>query len=144
MNNTPSKADIQGYSGVGYLVVKTSTARGALPVSGALISIYDAGREDNGVYAVMITDADGIARKIPLPAPPKINSESSGQESPYAIYNIEVAKEGYYREEFAAIPIFDTITSIQTVYLVPLTRDGFSELGTYQNTRFTETQNPNL
>ncbi len=144
MNSTPSIPEIPGYSGVGFLVVKTSTAKGAIPVAGALVTIYDAGRADNGAYAVMITDADGIARKIPLPAPPKSRSETSGQPSPFAIYNIEVAKDGYYSEEFAAIPIFDTITSIQTVYLVPLTRDGLSELGNYQNTRFMETQNPDL
>ena len=144
MNQPSTPLPIPGYTGVGFLVVKISTARGAIPVSGALVTIHDAGRKDNGVYAVMLTDADGIARKIPLPAPPKANSESSGQPSPFAIYNIEVVKEGYYNEEFAAVPIFDTITSIQTVYLVPLTRDGVSGLGTYQNTRFRETQAPEI
>ena len=144
MNESTTSQKIPGYTGVGFLVVKISTAKGAIPISGALVTIHDAGREDNGVYAVMLTDADGIARKIPLPAPPKEQSESSGLPSPFASYNIEVVKEGYYNEEFAAVPIFDTITSIQTVYLVPLTRDGFSDLGTYQNTRFYENQNPNL
>ena len=144
MNESTSPAAVPDYTGIGFLVVKISTAKGAIPISGALVTIHDAGREDNGVYAVMLTDADGIARKIPLPAPPKSRSESSGQASPFAVYNIEVVKEGYYNEEFAAVPIFDTITSIQTVYLVPLTRDGFSELNTYQNTRFYENQNPDL
>lgn len=144
MNDSPKPIEKAGYSGVGYLIVKASTARGAIPVPDALIAVYDAGREDNGVYALMLTDADGIARKIPLPTPPKENSESSGVPSPFAVYNIEVTKAGYYSEEFANVPVFDTVTSIQTVYLVPLTRDGFSKLGTYQNTRFTETENPDL
>ncbi|MBO5270391.1 MAG: hypothetical protein J6B77_06370, partial [Clostridia bacterium] len=39
---------------------------------------------------------------------------------PYALYDIEVTEEGYESHAYQNVPIFDTVTSLQTVELIPL------------------------
>ena len=134
MNGAQNVDTPKNYSGVGFLVVKISTAKGAIPISGALVTVSGTQNGDNGVYAVVMTDSDGIARKIPIPAPPKSSSESSGQNDPYATYGLEVVKAGYYSETLASIPIFDTVTSVQNVFLVPLSSGNPAGPDTDRNT----------
>ena len=63
---------------------------------------------------------------------------------PYATYNIDVQAPGYYRLYFNAVPIYDTITSIQPAMLIPIAEngnmDGLSENDSY----FQENVNPAL
>lgn len=142
MNNQADTGRNSRYSGVGFLIVKISAARGAIPIDEATVYVYGTNKNDTGLYAVVTTDADGIAKKIPLPAPPKKTSATAGQDSPFAKYNLEIIKNGYYSEEFIEVPIFDTITSIQPVYLMPLSSD--RQYNSYRDTRTTDTENPDL
>ena len=135
--------------GVGFLIVRATTARGAIPVEGARVNVRNALPEDTAergdVVASELTGRDGATSPLPLSAPPKSNSQSPDAPSPpYAVYFIEVKKNGYYDATFLGVPIFDGITAIQTVHLIPVsenaTQDGFSPY----DSRIYETQSPNL
>ena len=101
---------------IGYLIVNVVTARGAIPVAGAKVTVYDA----NPPVAVVYTDSAGKSEKLELAAPSRSLSEQPGNVKPYATYLIEVDKEGYYPVTKNDVPIFTGVTSIQPVDLMPL------------------------
>ena len=110
----------------GKLTVKVSSALGAIPIKDALvfISSYVQNGIENNEMLSLRTDADGLIKSLELPAPAKSLSLSPGDSSlPYSEYVLTVKKDGYKTAELVGIPIFDGITSIQNVNLVPLTED---------------------
>lgn len=124
-------------SGQGYLVIHVTTARGAIPLEGAQITVRDYTPETEAirgdVVATLISGSDGNTVIIPLDAPPKADSLKPGGTVPYSSYIAEVHLEGYYDHTFSGINIFDGITAILPADLIPLPEngqiDGFSPDG---------------
>lgn len=136
-------------SGTGYLLVRVNTAQGAIPVVGAKVTVRDnLGAEvppDRGsIISVMTTDRDGKTSRIALAAPPRGDSLSPNGKIPYATYNVDVEAKGYYRQYFHAVPVYDTITSIQTALLVPIAQNGNLDGISSDETHFESTVNPAL
>ena len=105
---------------IGYLIVKVSTARGAIPLEGATVNIRGGSPETSGVLYSLRTNRDGQTEKISLPTPPP--SASATPQSgvvPYSLYNIDVFQDGYVPLEFQGVPIFPNVTSIQPAVMVP-------------------------
>lgn len=129
---------------VGYLIVNVSTARGAIPLSGATVAVmYD--EEDNtSVFTVLVTGSNGKTEKIELPAPPRSLSETPGNSKPYATYTISVEKEGYYTVTDNSVPVFSGITSIQPVEMLPLAEYNSDKVYPRYGLDNTENENPNL
>lgn len=112
---------------VGYLIVKVSTARGVIPLSGATVNIRPSDQDDTSMLFSLTTDRDGKTEKITLPTPPRSASQIPDSGTvPYALYNIDVFADGYVPLFFQNVPIFPAITSIQPAVMVPL--PDFSEL----------------
>ena len=130
-----------GMDGTGYLIVRVATARGAIPIENAHIRIRAAASPDDplreegasgegALIAVLRTDRDGLAPRLALPAPSRALSERPGGTAlPYALYDIEVTEEGYESHAYQNVPIFDTVTSLQTVELIPLSEGQREEDG---------------
>lgn len=136
-------------SGTGYLLVRVSTAQGAIPVQGATVTVRDNGGTEvpgsrGSVIAVMITDRDGRTERVPLAAPPKGDGLSPNGSVPYATYNIDVEAPGYYNQFFHAVPVYDTITSIQPALLVPVAQNGNQDGISSDDTNFDSFVNPTL
>ena len=114
-----------GYSGVGYLVVRVFTARGAIPIGGALVTVSYADASMPSPYAVLTTDKSGRTPKISLPTPPLSLSLSPSDTSvyprsdPYALYNVQIMRDGFYTVNDLNVRIFAGITAIQDADLVP-------------------------
>lgn len=103
----------------GSLQVRTTTARGALPVSGALIFISRTdGGEVGGVMSANQTDESGLSRVFMLPTK-SVEGAAIGEEVPNVRYNVEVIAEGFEPMLFLALPIYSGITSVQNAELVP-------------------------
>ena len=130
--------------GMGYLIVRASTAGGALPVPGAAVSIRGNTPEQSGTLVSRITNQDGLTERIPLPAPPASLSGAPGTVIPFSTYNIEVSAEGYATNLYQNVPIFDRITALQPIELIPLSQNG--QEGNYNpgSTLFFETENNQL
>ena len=109
-------------SGVGRLIVKLRAAHGAIPIEGGTVLIrpYTDGK-DSPVYS-LTTDESGMTGYVDLPTPPAISSLVPGTKGPvYSEYNITSSKDGYYTVENIGVPVFDGITSVQIVEMIPLT-----------------------
>ena len=127
--------------GRGFITVNVRTAGGALPVDGALVTVSSS---DTGtVVAVTITDNAGLSEIIELPTPPKENSLTVNGGEVASFYTVDTDKDGFYHVVNANIPVFDGVTAIQQVLLVPIAV-GDNELQPNDLTRFENSELPNL
>ncbi len=148
---TPEAETPSGGTGLGYLIVRVSTARGAIPLEGARVDIrtYEDEKDSDpatrgDIVASLITGRDGSTVRLPLPAPSAAASESPGAIQPYARYSADVFLEGYRRKSYLGIPIFDGITSLQSAVLIPLPEDGSGGTRPEDTQYFPETGYPEL
>ena len=149
--NITRSNDSSDLDGIGYLVVHVTTAGGAIPLEGAKVDIqtYDpesaSEPETRGdTVASLITGSDGNTVRIPLSTPPKALSESPGNGRPYSLYQAEVTLEGYYSQTHIGIPMFDGITSIQPILLIPLSENGTLNLPREDSIRYYESMGADL
>lgn len=109
----------------GMLRVQVFAADRSFPISGARVTVdvpfLTGGRE---IFSG-VTDADGIADNIVLPAPDRsLSLDENNTAEPFALYNIRVTHPNYAAGEYENIAVFDSVKSIQPVRLVPLTESG--------------------
>ena len=110
------------YDSFGNVRVRAYTASGAIPVEDVLIKIYGADEYNRDVMYSLITDMDGLTKEMSLPAPEKSLSTSPGaSESPYAVYNVELAKAGFYPKKINNVPIFAGTKASLPIEMIPLT-----------------------
>ncbi len=113
---------------------RTYTARGALPVKGAKITVYKTIGGQKHIFYNLITDMSGQTPVISLPAPPKeLSIAPESTVNPYSVYNADVIAEGFNDVLISNMPIFEGILSVQKVALVP-------ELNTNQPEVITESE----
>ena len=138
----------QNRTGMGYLIVHVTTARGAIPLEGAQVDIRSYppdGTEGQGdVIASLVTQRDGNTLPYPLPAPPRADSMRPGSEKPYSSFFIEVHEDGYYSQTYSNVPIFDGIVAIQPADLIPLPENERTDSRTPDGERFFESAAPDL
>ena len=110
------------FTGSADLIVQVFTARQALPISGARVTVSRIigvqGETEN--LSVHITDENGKTPAISLPTPPKYLTEAPGNIRPYSEYVVGVKKDGYYDNVVRGIQMFDSITTIEPVNMIPL------------------------
>lgn len=106
-------------SGVGYLVVRVSTALGAIPLENAAVHIRGGSAEASGVLYSLLSDRDGLTEKVALPTPPRSRSLLPSASAPFSAWSIEVQKEGYIPLLFEGVPIYPDTVSVQPAVLVP-------------------------
>ena len=112
----------------GNLTIRTYTAGGGLPVEGALVRIFGAEEVNRDVSHTLITDEDGTTQNVALPAPLRINSLSPNPSgAAYALYNIEVEKDGYYDKKIFGSSVFSGINSLLLVNMIPVSDGGQSD-----------------
>lgn len=129
----------------GYLIVKVSTASGAIPVEGVTVLIQGKEDENKRIFISRLTDVDGSTEKITLPAPERsLSVAPSPSSKPYFNYNIEVYKDGFYPQHYNGVPIFEGITAIQNARIIPIAE--FDAQTPYYSPGqvFDEYENPNL
>lgn len=108
----------------GYLIVKVSTARGAIPLQDAAVNIRGNSGSDSGVIYSLKTNSDGQTPKVELVTPELYYSDTPDSPIPYALYNIDVFKDGYVPMYFNNVPIFPSIISVQPAVMLPLSEGG--------------------
>lgn len=110
---------------IGFLVVTVRTANGAIPIENALVNIYenknDSGAMSNGFLLYSLrTNALGQTEKIALPTKSSALSNSPGNERPFFSYNVFASSEGYFDSDVINAPVFQGITSIQPINMIPV------------------------
>lgn len=128
--------------GKGFITINVRTAGGAIPVEGASITIKTSAGINSTVIAVTFTDSGGASDIIALPAPSRANSQTPGQEPVCSFYTIDTDRTGYYSVVNNNVPVFDGITSIQEVLLIPIA-EGNGLLFPQDLTRFNDSSSVN-
>jgi len=142
LNN--QKENISLRPGEGYLTVRVTTARGAIPLDGATVTVTGNTQDNSGVLGVYSTGGDGLTPKIALPAPPRANSESPNSGVPFFTYNLEIVRDGYFNQTYQNVPVFEGISAMQTAEMIPFAKNGKPDRSTIENNIFFEGENPNL
>ena len=115
---------------IGFLSVTVRTSNGAIPIENAKVSIYENRETDNGngditnsngylLYS-MRTDESGQTEKVALPTKSNSLSLKPGNIRPFESYNVFVSSDGYFDSDVINVPIFQGITSLQPINLIPL------------------------
>lgn len=131
-------------SGTGYIIVRVTTASGAIPLENALVVVTNYNPGNDIIYAKK-TDISGLTEKIALPAPEKSKSLAPGNGKSYSTYNVVVSKTGYTPQTYINVPIFDGITSVQSADLIPFPENGETDRANpYNSGVFYESENPFL
>ena len=105
---------------IGYLIVKVSTARGAIPLENATVSVRGTPAQNSGIIYSLETDSSGLTPRMPLPAPSKSISQTPGTTPPFSLWNIDVFYKGFSTAHYTNVPVYAEITSIQNADLIPL------------------------
>ena len=131
--------------GNGYLIVKVSTASGAIPLENATVVIQGTDEDNKDVLISLTTDRSGLTRKVMLPAPSiELSAAPSPSRKPYSNYNIEVYRDGYYLQHYNGVPIFEGITAIQNARVVPVSELDAQSPYYAPGQTFDEYENPDL
>ena len=123
---------------LGYLIIRVSTARGAIPLENATATVRGSTPQNSGIIYSLETDISGLTPKLPLPAPPRSNSLAPNGETPFSLWNIDVFSKGFITARYSNVPVYSGITSVQSAELVPLS-EGFEP-----DESFNESETPNL
>ena len=111
-------------TGSGRLKVRAPSVRGLYPVQNARVTVFTGGAEDMTVIAEGKTDISGASPDFTLPAPSASLSENPAPSArPYALYNLLTEIDGFTKTYNYNIAVFDGVTSLQTVELIPESTD---------------------
>lgn len=148
MNMEERNEFVSDGGGMGYLIVHVTTARGAIPLEGARVNVRRSDSTEDApkgeVIASQVSGRDGNTPALSLFAPPRANSQQPGDKKPYEPYHIEVSLEGFFKQSYANVPIFDGIVAIQPADLIPLPENGRTDSRTPDGERFFESTAPDL
>ena len=110
---------------IGFLAVTVRTSNGAIPIENAKVSIYEnyenGGANSNGhlIYSLR-TNNFGQTEKVALPTKSTSLSLEPGNVHPFKSYNIFVSSDGYFDSDVINVPIFQGVTSLQPINLIPV------------------------
>ena len=109
---------------IGYLIVRVSTARGAIPLENATVSVKGSSADNSGIIYSLETNSSGLTPRLPLPTPQKSLSQSPNDGVPFSLWNVDVYCKGFISAKFLNLPVYPDVTSVQNAELVPLS-EGF-------------------
>jgi hypothetical protein len=108
-----------GYTHSGTLQVAVTTAREAVPLQGADVTIYCLQDGRRRLKYFLTTNESGRTPAVLLPAPPPVNSGTPGNRFPYAVYGVAVHKPGFLPEREEQVRVFADISGIASFDLIP-------------------------
>ena len=109
--------------GLGFLVVKASTADEAVPIEAARVTVYD-NENGNKILYSLLTDSAGLTDQVSIPTVSSSESQNPNNPKPYTTVNVEVIFSGYTPVRFLNVPIFDRILSVQRAHMIPQSDNG--------------------
>ena len=104
----------------GYIIIQASTARKAVPVPGAHVTISRYTSEGEVLHKIAVTDVNGKTPVVALPAASRELSQQPGVDHPYTSYTVRINAPGYIPVRDFRVPVYGGVTAIQPVELIPL------------------------
>lgn len=132
-------------SSKGKLIVKVSTANGAIPLENVTVIVQGQEETNQDIFYSLLTNSDGLTKTIELPTKPRsIGNAPPKNEKPYLTYTIDVYKDGYYPQHYNGVPIFENILAIQNAKIIPSSEFDAPNPYTNDGQIFNEEQNSYL
>ena len=129
---------------VGYLQLRVSTAQTAIPLENVQVIVRADEAQGGNIITTVMTDRSGLTPRITLATVPRELSEAPGNVHPFYTYHIDVSKEGYYTQYYQNVPVFEGISALQSVEMIPLPQNGYEYGHTPDDKRYFEGENPDL
>ena len=104
----------------GTIKTQVFTARGAYPVEQAQVDLYKVFPEGDYLIIRQYTDRSGQVDPVTVPVYQRSLSESPGDSTPYVSYRIAVTHPGFADAVIEQVPVFEGVTSLQSVNLIPM------------------------
>ena len=104
----------------GFLGVTTFAAGRILPISGANVYVSQIKDEKEVLLYSLLTDENGNTPIVGIDAPDIELSERPGNEQPFALCNVRVIKDGFFRTVIKDVQVFAKRITIQNVNMTPL------------------------
>ncbi len=104
----------------GTIKTQVFTARGAYPVEQAQVDLYKVFPEGDYLISRQYTDRSGQVDPVTVPVYQRSLSESPGDSTPYVSYRIAVTHPGFADAVIEQVPVFEGVTSLQSVNLIPM------------------------
>ena len=118
--------------GSGFLGVNVTSTRELYPIQNARVRVFTGSIDSPLFIADGNTDESGKTELFALPAPPlSLSQEPNPTAPPFATYNILIEADGFLPAVYTDAAIFDKVTSIQNVNLVPETEYNRNEQNVY-------------
>lgn len=112
----------------GSVQFRTYTARNALPVPGAKITVTKVIGGKPHTFYTLTTDISGQTEEVILPAPPvALSQKPDCGVQPYALYDADITAEGFHPVSVRGLPVFEGILSVQRAAMIPGANGGESE-----------------
>jgi len=119
---------MERHIGRGYLKIWVTTAGRTLPIKGVTVKVYT---QDGKLLYSLQTGDGGLTSTVELEAPSAAESQQPMPGvKPYATYVIRINADGFRPVSDGDVNIFEGITAIQPVELVPLSAPLDAEAGT--------------
>lgn len=103
----------------GKLLFQVSSGQGAIPIANATVVLTKQLADGHTFSLTARTDASGKTKELSLPAPSRERSQSPGKAAVSASYEAVITAPDHIAVAIHEIPLFDGITTIQPVDLVP-------------------------
>lgn len=131
VTETPPPDVAPDMSGTGFLLVNVTSVRGLYPVENARVTIFKGDIMSAENLATSLTDESGKTELFSLAAPPiYLAQDSDNKIPPFSTYNILTEADGFLPTINYNAAVFDKVTSIQNVNLIPRTsmNDGENDI----------------
>ncbi len=102
----------------GFLQIQAVSDNNQIPISDATIEIANTG-DPNTPLEQIKTDADGIAERISLNAPPLEYSMEPTDNQPYSEYNLKISAPGYEDTIISGVQILSGEIGLQNIRMTP-------------------------
>ena len=105
----------------GKIVVKVSSADGAIPIEGATVAVRVEDGDGTGIVAIKTTNESGETGEVIIGTPsPSLSLSPDPAAIPYSLASVEVTAYGYYSTANINVPVFPGVTTVQSVNMYPL------------------------
>lgn len=108
----------------GKIIVEVTTARGAVPISGATVVIDRFDRKDpigrKELVAVLETNQSGRTKEVSVPAAEKELSLEPGRTDPFMTYYVSTREKGFVPVKDRPTDVFSGEVAILKIDLIPL------------------------
>lgn len=122
--DTPAAPERPLPTDTGHLRVRTSSARGAIPLADSVITVLFVDGEHEELLHLAKTDESGYSPVFSLPTFRRELTLQPGSDYPNLCYTVLAHRAGYFSSRNECVPVYGGVTSVQEIAMIPLPEAG--------------------